>query len=306
MINGRTVLAIIPARGGSKRCPRKNIRSFRGKPLIAWTIEQGRQSKYIDSLVLSTEDAEIADVAVSLGVVTYPRPPYLATDEAKSEDVMRQVMSFFKQAHWIVLLQPTSPLRKTEDIDNCIEQAQISDTCETYGEDGKKNGAVYVARREWLDRHNFTDLDKTRYFMPDDRSLDIDTEEDLASVDYIRRGEWRKPKTHWYPYVLVSYQAKEVNRIKEVIESLPGDKDHVFLLPNQNGNEEVIQAIEEYADLQRARAAICQSGPNVTVHESLPYDEFLNLLQYCEEFIGNGPSILYEAPELGVKTRVVE
>jgi CMP-N-acetylneuraminic acid synthetase len=116
------ILGLIPARGGSKGVPRKNVRSCAGKPLIAWTIEAARQSKLLDEFVVSTEDPEIAAVARSWGAVICERPRELATDEASTEDVMQQVLSLFPKAEVLVLLQPTSPIRDSDLIDRCVDQ----------------------------------------------------------------------------------------------------------------------------------------------------------------------------------------
>ena len=129
MINKKKILAIIPARGGSKRLPRKNVLSLGGKPLIAWSIEAGIQSDYIDKVVVSTEDDEIAAVARKYGAeVPFMRSVDLATDEAASIDVVLEVISRLendnKYYDLVVLLQPTSPLRLAEDIDNAVEQLE--------------------------------------------------------------------------------------------------------------------------------------------------------------------------------------
>ena len=173
MINDLTVLAVIPARGGSKRTPRKNIRQFRGKPLLVWSIEAAKQSKYIDMLVVSSEDQEILQVALAADCFINERPPELATDESSNEDVLRYCLR--KQpADIIVLLQPTSPLRTAEDIDLCIERAMLGEACISYRRDKTKNGAVYVARRAWIERNDFSNDATMRYYMPDERSLDVD------------------------------------------------------------------------------------------------------------------------------------
>lgn len=172
MIEGKTVLAVIPARGGSNRCPRKNIRPFRGKPLLLWSIEAAKQSKYIDMLVVSSDDREILEAALGADCFINERPAELATDTASNEDVLRYALK--KQpADWIVLLQPTSPLRTAEDIDNCIERATVGKVCVTYRPDGTKNGAVYVASAEWIRFHDFT-APHMKFTMPEERSLDID------------------------------------------------------------------------------------------------------------------------------------
>lgn len=173
LINGETVLAVIPARGGSKRTPRKNLKSYRGKPLLQWALEAARGSKYLDMVLVSSEDDEILALAEVLGAQTLHRPPELATDDATNEDVVRHALSVFP-CSWAVLLQPTSPLRTAADIDGCIERAQMGNACITYNPHGQKNGAVYVARAEWLAKHDFSNVAHMRYIMDDSRSIDLD------------------------------------------------------------------------------------------------------------------------------------
>ncbi|MFC1986967.1 cytidylyltransferase domain-containing protein [Chloroflexota bacterium] len=121
------ICAIIPARGGSKGIPRKNIRLLAGKPLIAYSIERALQAQQVNRTIVSTEDAEIAKVAQQYGAEVVIRPPELATDTASSESVLLHVLSFLEQQEGyvpslIVLLQPTSPLRQPDDIDNAINK----------------------------------------------------------------------------------------------------------------------------------------------------------------------------------------
>lgn len=166
MISGETVLAVIPARSGSKRCPGKNFRLYRGKPLYMWSVEQACGSKYIDWTKLSLDG---------------DRPPELCTDTATSEDVVRYHLAQHP-AEWVVLLQPTSPLRTVEDIDACLELAAGGDNfgCISVGPDGLTNGAVYVARAGWIAKHDFSHDGLRKYRMPDGRSLDINEESDFA------------------------------------------------------------------------------------------------------------------------------
>lgn len=179
MINGKTVLAIIPARGGSKRAPRKNLREYRGKSLLLRAIDGALCSQYIDQLLVSTEDKEIFSAALRCGVNVHARPHELATDTASSEDVLRHALSLYPH-DWVVLLQPTSPLRTAEDIDACIERAQLGDGCVSYSNGTwQQNGAVYVATAEWIAKHDFSHQGLMKYTMPEERSLDIDTEEDF-------------------------------------------------------------------------------------------------------------------------------
>ncbi len=127
MYNGKVVLCIIPARGGSKGLPGKNIKELLGKPLIAYSIEQARHSKYIDRVVVSTESAAIADISKQYGAeAPFMRPKEYAEDESSIFDVLLHAMDWMEKKEKylfdiLVLLHVTAPLRNTEDIDNCIE-----------------------------------------------------------------------------------------------------------------------------------------------------------------------------------------
>ncbi|MFC2097945.1 cytidylyltransferase domain-containing protein [Bacteroidota bacterium] len=123
----KKILAIIPARGGSKRLPGKNIRQIAGKPLITWTIDAGLKSKYISRLIVSTDNSEIADTARTYGCeVPFMRPERLSEDNTSSFDVIENCIEFLKnneksEYDFVVLLQPTSPLRSANNIDKAIE-----------------------------------------------------------------------------------------------------------------------------------------------------------------------------------------
>ena len=128
MYQNKKVLAIIPARGGSKGLPGKNIRPLLGKPLIGWTIEAAKNSKYIDDIFVSTDSSEIASVAESFGVIVPElRPAELASDKATSASVVLYTLDLYrkqgKEFDYFLLLEPTSPLRKPDDLDNAIELA---------------------------------------------------------------------------------------------------------------------------------------------------------------------------------------
>lgn len=172
-INGETVLAVIPARGASKRAPGKNLRLFRGKPLIQWTVEAAAGSKYIDDLILSSEDDRVLAHGRILGITVLKRPDWLATDRAMNEGVLAHVLYTYKMADWVVLLQPTSPLRITEDIDICIERAAQDKGCMTFSEYGNRNGAVYVVHsKAFLSGIEFPkEMFKNFYIMPNERSF---------------------------------------------------------------------------------------------------------------------------------------
>lgn len=120
------ILGLIPARGGSKGVPGKNIKIIHGKPLIVWSIEKGLKSRLIDKLVVSTDSEEIARIAREAGAEVLMRPAELATDTASTQDVMTHALQYYP-ADTLVLLQPTSPYRTDELIDECIEEFQQED-----------------------------------------------------------------------------------------------------------------------------------------------------------------------------------
>jgi len=128
MYKNKTFLAIIPARGGSKGLLGKNIKNLCGKPLIAWSIETGLKSKYIDDVMVTTDSQEIANIAKQYGAnVPFLRPEELASDTATTFDAVKHTIDFYKEKlnkefNYIVLLEPTSPLREADDIDLAIEQ----------------------------------------------------------------------------------------------------------------------------------------------------------------------------------------
>ncbi len=144
MINGKSAIAIITARGGSKGLPGKNLRPLCGKPLIAWTIEKAKLSKYLDMIVVSTENEDIATVSEKFGAdVPYKRPDELASDTASSIDVVIHALDYIEREQsktfdYVVLLEPTSPLREDDDIDNMLEKLdsteQLYDSVISLGE----------------------------------------------------------------------------------------------------------------------------------------------------------------------------
>ena len=129
MINGKSVLGNIPARGNSKGLPGKNILPLAGKPLIAWTIEVAKRSKYIDHFIVSTDSEEIANVANLNGCeVPFLRPSHLAFDETPTIDVIIHAINFYEKKNinydYLVLLEPTSPLRNSDDIEIPLERLE--------------------------------------------------------------------------------------------------------------------------------------------------------------------------------------
>lgn len=127
MINGRRVIVIVPARGGSKGIPGKNLRSLCGKPLIAWSIEKALRSRCADLVMVTTDSPEIADVARRFGAqVPFLRPAELATDHASTYDAIRHALAHYRDVErqefdYTVLFEPTSPLREDDDLDRMLD-----------------------------------------------------------------------------------------------------------------------------------------------------------------------------------------
>lgn len=126
MLNEKKFLGIIPARSGSKGLPGKNVRVLNGKPLIAWTIEQALNSIFIDDVIVSTDSSEIAQVAEDYGAsVPFLRPANLSKDESPTSDAVLHVLEEMEKRgrtySFVILLEPTSPLRASNDIDNAIK-----------------------------------------------------------------------------------------------------------------------------------------------------------------------------------------
>ena len=116
----KSFVAIIPARGGSKRLPRKNILNLAGKPLLQWSIDAGINSEYISEVVVSSDDEAILSAARAGGITAIKRPAELALDTSSSYEAVRHTLENIKQYDYLVLLQPTSPLRTAQHIDTAI------------------------------------------------------------------------------------------------------------------------------------------------------------------------------------------
>ena len=139
MLKNKKVIAIIPARGGSKRIPNKNIKLLAGKPLIYYTIRSAINSKYIDEVFVSTDSEEIAEVSKNSGAKIIQRPEELGADDTTTVDVIKHAFDVLgkdnaiSKSDILIVLQPTSPLRVTKDIDNALELFDKS----TYEENGE-------------------------------------------------------------------------------------------------------------------------------------------------------------------------
>lgn len=128
------VLAVVPARGGSKGIPRKNLADVAGRPLLAWTLKAAQDSGVVDELIVSTDDAEIATVARRWGAsVPFLRPAELGRDEVHAVHTVLHALDWFEATHGalpevVLMLLPTSPLRRPEDIRACVNLMQRRDT----------------------------------------------------------------------------------------------------------------------------------------------------------------------------------
>lgn len=131
MINGKRVLALIPARAGSKGLPDKNIRQLHGRPLLAWPVLAARGSAYVDTVAISTDSQHYADIAAGYGAeVPFIRPAALAADTSPSIDFMLHALNHYEHVgtpiDYLLLLEPTSPLTEASDIDAALEQLEAA------------------------------------------------------------------------------------------------------------------------------------------------------------------------------------
>jgi N-acylneuraminate cytidylyltransferase len=229
MLNGKRVIAVIPARGGSKSIPGKNIRPLQGKPLLAWSIDVAKHVSEIDRIIVSTDDDEIASVGREYGAEVYTRPAHLATDEALVIDALKDLLARLEsegeRAEWIILLEPTCPLRTADDVRACMKLLAKDgyDSVATFKEadlnphrawritdglpevfvDGaipwlprqklpkayQLNGAVYLFRASLLEKEAKSLLvgKLGAVLMPRDRSQDIDDKVDFMIVEALLR-----------------------------------------------------------------------------------------------------------------------
>ena len=140
MINGKRVIALIPARGGSKSIPRKNLQLLGNTPLVAWAIQAARDAKEIDRVIVSTDNDEIAQCAEKFGAEVYRRPEDLSGDHSLVVDTVRHLTKVLdseaETAEVFVLLEPTSPIREKGLISDCLNQliATNSDSVATFQE----------------------------------------------------------------------------------------------------------------------------------------------------------------------------
>lgn len=228
MYQNKRILALIPARGGSKGIKNKNIIDLCGKPLVSYSIESGKRSNYIDDVVVTTDSNEIADVAKKFNAwVPFMRPRSLASDTSKTIDcVLHAVHTLETMGHYYdlcILLQPTQPLRTTEDIDKSIHTffeykcesllsvSPVNDApilIRQLNKDGTLthlinqtstvrrqdmlpyyvvNGCIYINKIEDLCESTSFNDNKTAFIMSKDHSVDIDNPSDLDLAKYYMR-----------------------------------------------------------------------------------------------------------------------
>ena len=184
-MENKKFLAIIPARGGSKRLPRKNVLDLAGKPLIVWSIEAGLQSKYIDKVVVSSDDEEILNISKKTGAEILKRPEILASDTASTFDAIKHTINNVKGYEYVVLLQVTSPLRSAKQIDQAIELL----------EEKNADAVVSVCEMEHspLWSNTLDDSLSMENFLPEEilnkRSQDLETYFRLNGAIYICKTE---------------------------------------------------------------------------------------------------------------------
>ena len=237
-------IAIIPARGGSKSVPKKNIRLLSGKPLIAHTIENAKASHYIDAVFVSTDDEEIATVSRKYGAEVIIRPERLATDTATSESALEHALIYLKdtkeyEPDLVVFLQCTSPLMLSEDIDGTV-QALLNENADSalavtpfhyflWQRDDKgdavginhdkrvrplrqkqepqflETGAVYVMRTQGFKQAKHRFFGKTAmYVMPPERCLEIDEPVDFRIAEVLMREQQQWQKLQILPYPIAA------------------------------------------------------------------------------------------------------
>ena len=232
------ILAIIPARGGSKSVPKKNIRNLNGKPLIAYTIEAAKRiEEKFHKIIVSTDDEEIAEVAKHYGAdVPFIRPSNLAEDKTPTYPVLQHAVNFVEKddginIDLIMLLQPTAPFRTTEDMLNCLNLSQTSNTDSVISvvqvfsyhpilmkkiennrlthfsieeKEGTprqlyeppaymRNGAIYITKRNNLiEQNSIWGNSITPYVMPQERSYNIDDEIDFITSEMMMKKPTKK------------------------------------------------------------------------------------------------------------------
>ena len=317
----KKIIAIIPARGGSKRIPEKNIMSLAGKPLIAYTIEAAKNSGYIDRVIVSTDDEKIAEISREYGAEIIIRPKEFAQDNSSSEDALLHVIKHLNENEsydpdYIVMLQATSPLRGTKLIDMAIEKAittnadSVLSVCEAQHyylagliEEDKyipeyekrpfshempkkfrETGAVYVTKKEHLIKtKNRLGGDQRAIVMDPVSSIDIDDENDFKLIER----------------VIKAMNNKKMNKIKLGRKAI-SDEDPIFFIAeigiNHNGSLENAKKLIDMAVMlgadavkfQKRTPEICvpehqRNIPRETPWGTMSYFDYKKMIEFEEE-----------------------
>ena len=218
MIRKNKILAIIPARAGSKRIKNKNIKTFNGKPLVYWSIKVAKQSKYIDDVIVSTDSKKISNISKKFGArVPFLRSKKNSKDKSLSSSLVIEVLKKIDgEFDIIILLQPTSPLRNVNDVDRSIElliknkSNNVVSVIKTKAKEVSKlflknssinnlvkheksfkfllNGAIFVIKKDFfLKKKIFVSNNTSIWVMPNFRSIDIDVGEDFSKAQKISK-----------------------------------------------------------------------------------------------------------------------
>lgn len=237
------ILGLIPARSGSKGLPHKNILPLGGRPMIAWTVDAALQSRSLNRVVVSTDDWLIASIAEQWGAeAPFLRPAELARDDTRTIDVVLHALEWLAaeeryRPDYVMLLQPTSPLRSREDIDGAVDtmvQTQAASVIsvgpahqhpalmrqmdghgrlhplrpedhpparrQDFDQTYVLNGAIYLARRDDLIRNrSFDEGQACGFIMPPERSVDVDTEWDYRLAQVLAGGQAHEGRMHREP-----------------------------------------------------------------------------------------------------------
>ena len=149
------IVAIIPARGGSKGIFKKNIIDFSEAPLLSWTIRQTQHSKYVDSVYVSSDDDEILNISESYGALTIRRPENISGDFASSESCLHHFLQQVDNVDVVLFLQPTSPLRETKDIDEAIEKFIEGNYDSMFSATELKDFFIWTIKKDQLKSYNY-------------------------------------------------------------------------------------------------------------------------------------------------------
>ncbi len=265
-------LAVIPARGGSKGIPRKNIKLLCGKPLVAWTIEAAQAARRVDRVVISTDDDEIASVSRRYGAEVVMRPPEISGDLASSESALLHVLQALEQADGyhpptLAFLQCTAPLTLPQDIDGTLRLVMDEgyDSAVTMtpfhfyiwretaagGMEGVNHeasrrlmrqqrqpeylevGAVYAMRTAGLQEHQFRFFGQVgRYLLPTSRALELDEPEDWRLAETLMRSRAQDEP--------LATRRADWGRVRAVVSDFDGVMTDNRVIVDQQGGEAVV------------------------------------------------------------------